>query len=108
MTDRRKRPGDDDDVSENSDVQSDDDTNERSVTDEFRYDGPQRRSSDIHLEVLKSRLDRTHEDIRDLRDEFERYVLKVELMPLKLIVFGGVAVILLGVVAAMLLTVLKR
>lgn len=83
------------------------------------YDGPERRETDVHLEVLKTRLDRLHEDVRDLRaeihedltilrEEMERYVLRVELVPIKLVVFGGVGVILLAVLAAILLTVLKR
>lgn len=87
MSDDRRKPPTEDDI--------------------YGYNGPQRRNTDIHLEVLKARLDRMHEDIRDLREELNRYVLRVELLPLKIVVFGGVGVILLSVLAAVLLTVLK-
>lgn len=64
-------------------------------------------NTEIQVEVLKSRVERLNEDCKELRDELTRYVLRVELLPLKVIVFGGVAVILLSVLAAVLLTVLK-
>lgn len=81
---------------------------ERKEEDEdLQYLGPQRRTSDAHIEVLKDRMSRVHEDIRDLREDLTKYVLRVEILPLKLVVFGGVGFILLGVIAALLLTILK-
>src|ERR1700733_7785045 len=80
---------------------------EPNFDEDLNYSGPQRRNTDVHIEVLRARLDRMHEDFRDQREDLTRYVLRVELLPLKIVVFGGVAVILLSVLAAVLLTVLK-